>query len=62
MNLEELAAAMEAKEDEAKKPSSKMKGLGDVVKKITGAVGIKACGGCKKRAEKLNDLFPFGKS
>jgi hypothetical protein len=29
-------------------------GLGDVVKRITYAVGIKPCGGCERRATALN--------
>lgn len=29
-------------------------GLGDVVKRITYAVGIKSCGGCERRATALN--------
>lgn len=29
-------------------------GLGDVIKRMTSAVGIKPCGGCQKRAEWLN--------
>ena len=29
-------------------------GLGDMIKKMTSSVGIEPCGGCKKRAEKLN--------
>jgi hypothetical protein len=29
-------------------------GLGDVIKRATGAVGIKSCGGCEKRAAALN--------
>lgn len=37
------------------KPS---KGLGDDIAKITSAVGIKPCGGCKRRQEKLNKLMP----
>jgi len=35
-------------------------GLGDTIAKITSAVGIKPCGGCKERQEKLNRLFPYG--
>ena len=35
------------------------KGLGDTIKKITNAVGIKQCGACKKRQEKLNKMFPY---
>jgi hypothetical protein len=34
-------------------------GLGDVVKRVTYAVGIKPCGGCQKRAEFLNSRFVF---
>ena len=30
------------------------RGLGDVVKNITSAVGIKPCGGCQKRREAMN--------
>jgi hypothetical protein len=34
-------------------------GLGDSIKKVTSALGIKQCSGCKKRQEKLNRLFPY---
>lgn len=34
-------------------------GLGDVVAAVTKAVGIKPCGGCQKRRERLNRAFPF---
>ncbi len=34
-------------------------GLGDVVKKATGAVGIKPCGACLRRAEWLNERVIF---
>jgi len=37
----------------------KMKGLGDLIKKGTDKLGIKQCGGCKKRQEWLNKKFPF---
>ncbi len=36
-------------------------GLGDTVAKITKALGIPACGGCKHRQAKLNGLFPYNK-
>jgi hypothetical protein len=36
-----------------------MRGLGDAIARATSAVGIKPCGGCKKRQEVLNDLVPF---
>ncbi len=38
------------------------KGLGDVIKRVIGSVGIKPCGGCEQRAEALNALFPFGRA
>lgn len=38
------------------KPSS---GLGDTVEKIARAVGLKPCGGCKKRQQALNKLVPY---
>lgn len=34
-------------------------GLGDTIKRMTAAVGIKPCTPCKKRAEKLNQKFPY---
>ena len=44
---------------ERAKPQTTIRGLGDVVAAATAAVGIKPCGGCKKRQELLNDLVPF---
>lgn len=38
---------------------ARLEGLGDVVAKVTKAVGIKPCGGCKKRQEWLNKKVPF---
>jgi hypothetical protein len=37
----------------------KSKGLGDTVKKVTNALGIKQCEPCKRRQQKLNRLFPY---
>lgn len=34
-------------------------GLGDLIKKMTTAVGIKPCSGCEERAKKLNNMFVF---
>jgi hypothetical protein len=36
-----------------------LRGLGDVVARVTSAIGIKPCGGCKKRQQKLNELVSF---
>lgn len=37
----------------------KSRGLGDTIAKMTTAVGIKPCGGCKKRQEYLNKKMPY---
>jgi len=34
-------------------------GLGDVIKRLTYSVGIKACGACERRAAALNRWLPF---
>jgi hypothetical protein len=34
-------------------------GLGDVVKRATSAVGVKPCGGCGRRAARLNRRVVF---
>jgi hypothetical protein len=34
-------------------------GLGDVIKRVTTAVGVKPCGGCEQRAKALNERFPL---
>jgi hypothetical protein len=38
----------------------KSRGVGDTIAKLTKKVGIKPCGGCKKRRAKFNDALPFG--
>ena len=37
----------------------KSKGLGDTIKKFTDMMNVKQCGGCKKRQEELNSIFPY---
>lgn len=32
-------------------------GLGDAISKMTSAIGIKPCGGCKERAKTLNRKY-----
>lgn len=34
-------------------------GAGDAAKALTSALGIKPCGGCKERAEKMNKRVMF---
>ena len=41
------------------KEKPKSEGLGDTVKKITNAMGIKQCEPCKKRQQRLNKMFPY---
>ena len=36
-------------------------GLGDVIKRVTYAMGIKPCGGCEKRAAALNRWMRFSR-
>jgi hypothetical protein len=36
-------------------------GLGDIIKRVTHAVGIKPCGGCNRRAESLNHWMVFSR-
>ena len=38
--------------------SDTIRGLGDVVAKVTKKLGIKECGGCKERRKKLNKIVP----
>jgi hypothetical protein len=34
-------------------------GVGDTIAKLTGAVGIRACPGCKKRQQIINNWLPY---
>ena len=43
------------------KSNKKSRGLGDTIAKMTGAIGIKPCGGCKKRQKYLNEKVPYRK-
>jgi hypothetical protein len=36
-------------------------GLGDAIKRVTYAMGIKPCGGCEKRAAALNQWMQFSR-
>ena len=36
-------------------------GLGDALKRVTYAMGIKPCGGCEKRAAALNQWMRFSR-
>lgn len=48
-----------SKNTEKKEEPAKSKGLGDTIKKVTDKLGIKQCGGCKKRQALMNQLFPY---
>lgn len=37
----------------------RLRGVGDLVARATGAVGIRPCAPCKERQAKLNRWFPF---
>ncbi len=36
-------------------------GLGDIIKRVTYAFGLKSCGSCEKRAETLNRWMTFSR-
>lgn len=36
-------------------------GMGDVIKRVTYAMGVKPCGGCEKRAAALNRWMHFSR-
>ena len=54
--LNELYVKREA---EWKASGKKSVGVGDTIKKVTDKLGIKQCGGCKKRQALLNQMFPY---
>lgn len=39
--------------------SEELSGAGDVVKRVTSALGVRPCGGCERRAQMLNRWFPI---
>lgn len=59
MNKERAKLVEQFVQESKKEIARKSKGLGDTIAKVTSAVGIKPCGGCKKRQEKLNKIFPY---
>jgi len=51
-------------EDEVKglvEEAEQMRGLGDVVSKVTKKLGIEECAPCAERRRKLNEMVPFKK-
>jgi hypothetical protein len=36
-------------------------GLGDAIKRVTSAMGIRPCGGCEKRAAAMNRWMTFSR-
>lgn len=55
-----ISDALQSKSSGGCSSCIKMRGIGDVVAKMTSAIGIKPCEACKKRQEFLNNLVPFG--
>ncbi len=49
----------ESGSDKGIQGTEELKGLGDVISKVTEAVGIVPCEGCLKRKDFLNVWFPF---
>lgn len=48
----------ESRHTRVESPQPHVRGVGDLVAKVTSKVGIKPCGGCKKRQAVLNHYFP----
>jgi len=44
---------------EQEKQKQASQGLGDTIKKVTDALKIPQCGGCKRRQQALNKMFPY---
>jgi hypothetical protein len=53
-----VVTASGTKSESTNKP---MQGVGDVIERMTSAVGIKKCGACEERRKRLNEMFPFNK-
>lgn len=58
-NLNKQLAEMDAFEKAHHKGQKKSRGLGDTIAKVTKAVGLRPCGGCRKRQATLNKLLPY---
>lgn len=54
-----LAEQTEGERDNQWTPAQASRGFGDTIAKITTAIGIKPCGGCKGRQKTLNKLIPY---
>jgi hypothetical protein len=54
-----LKELYEKREAEWKASGQKSSGVGDTIKKVTDKLGIKQCGGCKRRQAILNQMFPY---
>ena len=62
--MRQFLASNEWNEEEYKKwirhnntTATRSSGLGDTIAKVTSAVGLTPCGGCKQRQAKLNKIF-----
>lgn len=69
MNEATAAIFREISKPAIRQRENAVRGLGDVVERITTATGIKAaveyfnggpCRGCQQRQQNLNEAFPFG--
>lgn len=54
-----MAIVTSTQQREMRERMEQSRGLGDTIAKATKAVGIKPCGGCKKRQDWLNEKFPY---
>lgn len=55
---ERMQQLVEARPPENSRETQKVRGLGDVVAKVTKAVGIQPCAPCERRRQWMNKYFP----
>lgn len=59
MSPSDIARSQYAERQWLAQQQGRMRGVGDAVARITGALGVKPCEPCKERQAKLNRWFPF---
>lgn len=57
-----LRELRESLKDVPRKPKQKIRGLGDVVHKVTSFLGMHHCSECEKRRERMNRWMRFNKA
>lgn len=56
-----IQALQELQQELKHVPRKKLRGLGDVVHRVTSFLGFRHCSACEKRRERMNRWVRFGK-